>query len=562
MENPAPKDALLASVQGSTGVDQDRGMCEEKRNDDRPEEGGTLNSGRRMAPDVGEIYLQRPNDFQPIEGVAKSHQESDLPIVVRDGNTDHMAKDQAGMQRGQSTHARGRNILNESVSRTLSALGTKAEKDPKHRFRSLARLLDRQLLGEAFSKLKRKAAPGIDGVFHAEYAKNLEENLLALESRLKQGSYRARPVKRRWIAKAGSNKMRPLGIPVLEDKIVQQAVRMILEPIWENDFVDESIGYRPGRGPRLATQELGEALHDGKHRWVVEADIRGFFDHINHDWLIKMLEERIADRSLIRIIRKWLKAGVIEELYHWSPSYEGTPQGGIISPLLGNIYLHFVQDLWIKKEDAKKSKGSVLFRRYADDSIVCFERKDDAEAYLRALPERLAKFGLQLAEEKSALVKFNRWEGESSGKFTFLGFDFYWGKSRHNPKYWRVRRTTNAKKFRGGLAALKDWLKKSRSVPLPEIVATLKRKLQGCWNYYGVIGNSERLWDYAWNAKRLVYKWLNRRSQRRSYNWTTFDEAWERWKIPSPRIFEKPWQQTRQDHPHPVENVQPIRVQS
>ena len=420
MENPASKGASMASAQGSTGVDQDRGMCEEKRNDDRPEEGGTLNSGRRMAPDVGEIYLQRPNDFQPTEGVAKSHQESDLPIVVRDGKTDHTAKGQAGMQRGQSTHARGRNTLDESVSRTLSALGTKAGKEPGHRFRGLARLLDRQLLGEAFSKLKRKAAPGIDGVFHAEYAKNLEENLLALESRLKQGSYRARPVKRRWIAKAGSNKMRPLGIPVLEDKIVQQAVRMILEPIWENDFVDESIGYRPGRSPRRATQELGEALHDGKHRWVVEADIRGFFDHINHDWLIKMLEERIADRSLIRIIRKWLKAGVMEELRQWSPSNEGTPQGGIISPLLGNIYLHFVQDLWIKKDIAKKSKGSVLFRRYADDSIVCFERKDDAEAYLRALPERLAKFGLQLAEEKSALVKFNRWEGDSSGKFTFV----------------------------------------------------------------------------------------------------------------------------------------------
>ena len=257
MENPASEDAIKASVQDFTGVDQDRGMCEEKRNDDHPEEGGTLNSGRRMAPAAEEIYLQRPNDFQPKEGVAKSHQESDLPILVRDGNTDHItshrytdastAKDQAGMQRGQSTHARGRNTLKESVSRTLSALGTQAGKDPGHRFRGLARLLDRQLLGEAFRKLKRKAAPGIDGMGHAEYAKNLEENLLALESRLKGGKYRARPVRRRWIAKAGSKKMRPLGIPVLEDKIVQQAVRMILEPIWENDLVDESIGWPNAR---------------------------------------------------------------------------------------------------------------------------------------------------------------------------------------------------------------------------------------------------------------------------------------------------------------------------
>ena len=344
MKNPAPEDASKASVQGSTGVVTGRGMCEEKRNDDRPAEDGTLNSGRLVSPAVEEIYLQRPNDFQPTEGVAKSHQESDLPIVVRDGNTGHMAKDQAGMQRGQSTHAGGRNTLDESVSRTLSALGTKAGEEPGHRFRGLARLLDRQMLGEAFRKLKRKAAPGIDGVTHAEYAKNLEENLLALESRLKEGNYRAQPVRRRWIAKAGSSKMRPLGIPVLEDKIAQQAVRMILEPNWENDFVDESIGYRPGRGGRKASQELAEALHDGRHRWVVEADIRGFFDHLNHDWLVKMLEQRIADRSLIRIIRKWLKAGVMEELNHWAPSDEGTPQGGIISPLLGNIYLHFVQD--------------------------------------------------------------------------------------------------------------------------------------------------------------------------------------------------------------------------
>jgi RNA-directed DNA polymerase len=537
-------------------------MREEKRTDDRPAEGGALNSGRPATAPPEEIYLQRLNDFQPQEGSAKVARESDLPIVVRDGNTDHTAKDQAGMQRGQSTHARGRNTLDKSVSRTLSALGTKAGKEPGHRFRGLARLLDRQMLGEAFRTLKRKAAPGIDGVTHSEYAENLEENLLALESRLKEGNYRAQPVKRRWIAKAGSSKMRPLGIPVLEDKIVQQAVRMILEPIWENDFADESIGYRPGRGPRNSTQELGEALHDGKHRWVVEADIRGFFDHINHDWLIKMLEERIADRSLIRIIRKWLKAGVMEDLKHWSPSYEGTPQGGIISPLLGNIYLHFVQDLWIKKVMVRESKGSVMFRRYADDSIVCFERKDDAEAYLKALPERLAKFGLQLADEKSALVKFNRWEGASSGKFTFLGFDFYWGKSRHNPKYWRVRRTTNAKKFRAGLAKLKEWLKKSRSLPLPEIIATLKRKLTGHWNFYGVIGNADQTWRFAYWAKLLVYKWLNRRSQRKSFTVTSFVAAWERWQMPMPRVVEEPMPlPAGHDQPRAVSS-KPTRVRS
>jgi hypothetical protein len=262
-------------------------MCEEKRTDDRPAEDGALNSGRLVSIPFEEIFLQRINDFQLTEGVVKETQESDLPIVVRDGNTDHKAKDQAGMQSGQSTHAtRGTNILNESVSRTLSALGTKAKEEPKHRFRSLARLLDRQMLGEAFRKLKRRATPGIDGVTYGEYAENLDENLLALETRLKQGTYRAQPVKRRWIAKAGSKKLRPLGIPVLEDKIVQQAVRMILEPIWENDFADESIGYRPGRSPRHSTQELSKKLDDGKHRWVVEADIRGFLDRSSYYTLV------------------------------------------------------------------------------------------------------------------------------------------------------------------------------------------------------------------------------------------------------------------------------------
>ena len=531
----------MASVLDSTGVGQDRGMCEEKRTNDHPAEGGALNSGRPAPHPLEEIYLQRINDFQRKEGVAKGVRESDPPIVVRDGNTDHTAKGRAEMQRGHSTHARGTNTPENGVSSTLSALGTKAEEAPEHRFRSLARLLDRQMLGEAFRRLKRRAAPGIDGVTHGEYAENLDENLLALESRLEDGSYRALPVKRRWIAKAGSTKMRPLGIPVLEDKIVQQAVKMILEPIWENDFADESIGYRPGRSPRQATQELGEKLHDGKHRWVVEADIRGFFDHIDHNWLIKMLETRIADRALIRIIREWLKAGVMEELQHWSPSSEGTPQGGVISPLLGNIYLHFVQDLWIKKTMVKKSKGSVLFRRYADDSVVCFQRKDDAEAYLRELPARLAKFGLALAEEKSALVKFNRWEAQSSGKFTFLGFDFYWHRSWRNPNYWRVKRSTNGKKFSAGLAKLKDWIKKERSTPLPDLVTTFRRKLQGHWNYYGVIGNSQQTSRFAHYAKGLFYKWLNRRSQRKSFTWASFEVAWERWQIPTPQVIEKPW---------------------
>jgi RNA-directed DNA polymerase len=277
------------------------------------------------------------------------------------------------------------------VSSTLSALRAKAEQDPKHRFRAPSRLLDRQMLGEAFASLRHKAAPGIDGVTHAEYAENLDERLEGLEARLKAGRYRATSVKRRWIDKPGSQKKRPLGIPVLEDKIVQQAVRMILDPIWEADFVNESIGYRPGRGARESGKDLRQALHGGEYRWVVEADIRGFFDHIDHGWLVRMLEQRIADRPLIHLVEKWLKAGVLEEDGRTLHPATGTPQGGVISPLLANIYLHFVLDLWIHKVVAKHCKGRVLFRRYADDSVVCFEREEDARAYLRTLPKRLGE---------------------------------------------------------------------------------------------------------------------------------------------------------------------------
>lgn len=556
MENPAPEDATSneewPAFMVPPGSIQDRGMCEEKRIDDCSAEGSALNSGRLMIPPFGPIYLQKANAFQRKEGSAIGHQDSDPLIVVGDGNTVHRAKEWAERQSGQSTHVQGLSRRGTNVSRSLSALRTKAESAPKHRFRDLFGLIDQQRLCEAYHLLKKRAAPGIDGVTHAEYGENLAENLRDLEMRLREGRYRAQHVKRQWIAKAGSTKMRPLGIPVLEDKIVQQAVRMILEPIWEADFCDESIGYRPGRQARQSTQDLGVALDSGVYRWVVEADIKGFFDHIDHGWLCRMMEERIDDPRLIRLIRKWLKAGVLEDS-RVTRSEEGTPQGGVISPLLANIYLHFVQDLWIRKVITKESRGRVLFRRYADDSIVCFERREDAERYLRALPGRLAKFNLELAEGKTALTKFNRWEPETSGKFTFLGFDFYWQGTRKNPLHRIVRRRTTAKKFRASLQAMKEWLIKARGFPLSAIVTTLGRKLQGYWNYYGVIGNSERLTHYGHEVKGLVFKWLNRRSQRKSYTWAEFTAAWESWKLPPPRINETPPPRSaRQRPPLPV----------
>ena len=315
-------------------------MSVEKRTNDRPEEDGTLNSGRPEFIPEETIHLHGASRSRPKEDAAGQHRESDQPGVVRDGRADHtpsqsygaagMAKGLAQRQREDSTHVRDRNTPTSNVSRSLFALRAKAKKDPKHRFRALARLLDRELLAEAFHRLKRKASPGIDGVTHASYAEDLDGNLTDLVKRLKEGRYRAQHVKRRWIPKSGGRKLRPLGIPVLEDKIVQQAVKMILEAIWEEDFYDESIGYRSGKGARQSSRDLRETLNDGTYRWIVEADIRSFFDHMDHDWLVRMLEERIADKGLIALIVKWLKAGVLEEGSKVIHPATGTPQGGVI----------------------------------------------------------------------------------------------------------------------------------------------------------------------------------------------------------------------------------------
>ena len=446
MENPAPEDATSNEERRASmvppGSNQDRGMCEKKRTDDRPAEGGALNSGRLVIPPFEPIYLQRANVFQRKEGCATDHQDSDPLIVVGDGNTVHMAKERAERQRGQSTHAPGQSSPGTSVSSSLSALRTKAEKAPKHRFRDLFGLIDQQRLCEAFHQLKKRAAPGIDGVTHAEYGENLEENLRDLETRLREGRYRAQHVRRQWIAKAGSTKMRPLGIPVLEDKIVQQAVRMILEPIWEADFCDESIGYRPGRQARRSTLDLGVALDSGVYRWVVEADIKGFFDHIDHDWLCRMLEERIDDPRLIRLIRKWLKAGVLED-GRVKRSEEGTPQGGVISPLLANIYLHYALDQWMRQWRRRYARGNVIVVRYADDSMFGFKSEETARRFLTVMKERLAKFGLTLNATKTRLIEFGRYARENrrrkgQGKpqtFDFLGFTHCCGTTRKSSSW-------------------------------------------------------------------------------------------------------------------------------
>jgi group II intron reverse transcriptase/maturase len=399
-------------------------------------------------------------------------------------------------------------------------------------------MIDLPMLYACFHELRKAAAPGVDGLDVAAYGEHVDERLADLLERLKTQRYRAQVVRRRYIPKPGSDKQRPLGIPVVEDKLVQLAASKILTAIYEADFLDSSVGYRGGRGARAATQKLQHALFHGRIGWIVEADIEGFFDHLDWDWLVKMLEQRVADRCFLRLIRKWLQAGILEVDGRVRHPATGTPQGGIVSPVLANIYLHYVLDLWTERTVRRGNSGQMEYMRYADDFVCGFEHEEEARRYLDELRGRLAKFGLKLAEAKSGIVRFHRRDPDS-GVFTFLGFDFYWANTRR--KFRTVKRRTNAKKFRVALAALREWLQKHRHQRLRWWGDQLRAKLQGYWNYYGVIGNSHCLQVYWHRVKQLVYKWLNRRSQRRSYNWTSFTAMWPTLGLPPPRIVEGPY---------------------
>ena len=424
----------------------------------------------------------------------------------------------------------------KSVSSSLQDLRGKAKADKKYRFRNLYTLINEELLYQSFYRLKRTAAPGIDRVTWQDYEADLEVNISDLLDRLKAKRYRARLIRRKSIPK-GNGKRRPLGIPVLEDKIVQQAVRTILEAIYEADFMESSHGYRPNRGAQALLKQLQHELYCEKRiNWIVEADIKSFFDRMNHGWLIRMLEERINDRAMIRLITKWLKAGVLEEDGQEVHPETGSPQGGIISPLLANLYLHYVLDLWTEKPIRRSNRGQMLYVRYADDFICGFQYPSDARRYHQALKDRLAKFGLEIAEEKTHILRFSKFDPERSRPFTFLGIDFYWEADRNGKPM--IKRRTNKEKFRRSLRGLKEWIKKHRNERIGTLAATLRKKFQGYWNYYGLQGNSRMLWKYWWYSQGLVYKWLNRRSQRKSYTGQAFRAMWQAMKIPEPRIVE------------------------
>ena len=423
-----------------------------------------------------------------------------------------------------------------TVQTSLLGIAKKAKSDKRYRFRNLYRELNEEMLRDSWRLLRKDAALGVDQVSATEYEANLEENIHQLVVRLKRKSYRARLVRRHYIPK-GDGRMRPLGIPATEDKLLQLAVKRLLEAIYEQDFLPCSYGYRPRRGGLEAVDQLTVKLQFGGYHHVVEADIKGFFDNISHEWLMRMLAERIDDQAILRLIKKWLKAGVLDTDGKVLRPEGGTPQGGVISPILANVYLHYALDLWFERVFQRNCKGGAFLIRYADDFVCGFGREEEAHRFYSELAERLQKFELELAAEKTRVMPFSRYRrGETS--FDFLGFEFRWGTDRKGQA--RLKRRTSRKKFRSSVKRAAEWCKKNRHRRLKEQFKLLNAKLRGYYNYYGVHGNYASLDEFFRLVQGLHLKWLNRRSQRQSYTWTGYRELIQFFALAPPRIVGRP----------------------
>jgi len=408
-----------------------------------------------------------------------------------------------------------------SVSTRQDRIAELARLHPEVAFTSLAHHMDMEWLKEAFRRTRKGGAVGVDEQSGVEYAVNLEANLQALLNRAKDGdTYKAPPVRRTYIPKADGSQ-RPLGIPTFEDKVLQRAVVMLMEPLYEQDFLDCSYGFRPRRSAHLALERIWQGLMSTKGGWVVDADIRKYFDTLDHAHLRAILDRRMRDGVLRRLIGKWLKAGVLDQGCLTYPE-SGTPQGGVISPLLANIYLHEVLDVWFEKEVKPRLRGSAFLVRYADDFVMGFALEEDARRVMEVLPKRFEKFGLKIHPDKTRLVEFKkptepRDPKGGPGSFDFLGFSHYWGKSKTGN--WVVKRKTAKSRLSRALKSIGEWMCKHRHRPIPEQRRTLNQKLVGHFRYYGITGNSKALGRYRNEVVRRWRNWLNRRSQHARMCW-------------------------------------------
>ena len=444
---------------------------------------------------------------------------------------------------------RRRTLSRDRLQQALDRVRQSARRRKGDQFTALwHHVYDVDRLREAYLDLNRKGAPGIDGETWEMFGEGLEERLRDLSERLKRGAYRAKPVRRVYIPKA-DGRQRPIGVPALEDKVVQRATVEVLNAIYEQDFLGFSYGFRPGRGQHNALDALTVGLKRRKVNWVLDADIRGFFDAIDHGWLVKFVEHRIGDRRVVRHVKKWLAAGVLED-GSWKRMEEGTPQGGSISPLLANLYLHYAFDLWVRQWRTKQAHGDMIVVRYADDFIVGFQHRQEAERFLRELRERLRGFSLELHPDKTRLIEFGRFarqarERRREGKpetFNFLGFTHVCGSTREG--MFQVLRLTMSKRVQSKLGALKSALRRRLHLPVPTVGRWLQSVLRGHYQYYGVPGNWHALSSFHAQVAWLWHRALRRRSQRTRLTWTGMQRLRRRY-LPYPRIL----------HPYPEQRL-------
>lgn len=419
----------------------------------------------------------------------------------------------------------------------LNRIADISRNDAKAVFTSIYHLLNKELLLQCHKELDRNKATGIDGITKTEYEEHLEANIEELVVKLKNNRYKPQPSMRTYIPKA-NGKPRPLGISAYEDKIVQTALKKLIEAIYEPRFLNCMFGFRPNRGCHEALKALNRVIEKEKINWVLDADIKGFFDNIDHDKLMKCIEVHIKDPNVNKLIRKYLKAGIMEKGEYKNTEY-GVSQGSNISPTLSNIYMHYVLTLWFYKVVRPKFRGDCELIVYADDFVCCFQYKDEAELFCKMLQERLGKVNLELEAEKSRLIEFGRFAASNSvnGKpstFDFLGFTHYCSKSKKGR--FRVKRKTSQKKFKSKVKDFTEWLKCNRNIKLKILISKINVKLIGHYRYYGITDNTQMIVQFQYLVKSQLYKWLNRRSQRRSYTWDTFHQMMGYYPLTRPKI--------------------------
>ena len=471
-------------------------------------------SNKTHMHDNGESY----SGLVPVKPSNKSGRP---PAETVEGRT--LTKENVGRPNPNWTPSQG------NGSSGLDRVREAARKNGKLRFTALLHHVNVDLLRSSYFKLKKKAAPGVDGVTWEEYGRDLEAKLIDLHGRIHRGAYRAQPSRRVWISKT-DGRQRPLGIAVLEDKIVQYAVTTVLNQIWEEDFLGFSYGFRPGRSQHDALDALYVGIMRKKVNWVLDLDVRSFFDKVDHDWMLRFAEHRIGDERILRLIRKWLKAGVMEQ-DRWIETEEGTPQGAVISPVLANLYLHYVLDLWAVQWRRRNARGDVIIVRYADDAVLGFQFRDEAERFLQELKERTAKFGLELHPVKTRLIEFGRFAAERRKKrgegspetFSFLGFTHICGTSRQTG-YFTIIRKTISKRRAAKLKQMHAELKQRLHDPLAETAKWLQSVVRGYFQYHAIPGNERSLDQFRSHVLRSWLRQIRRRSQRSHWTWERFLE--------------------------------------